>query len=416
MAESTEVRVAPNIYQTASGWRVYLWSHGKLVPKRFKRSQYSLEDVVEYVETFKFKRQQLRRSRQTVIEDPDGHGFRADAETYLARNTTKAMPSYTDRVRDIGLWIKAFGNTLRRSLAAVDIDRQLQAWIDEGYAASTVNGRRTALMAMWTDLDGRSAANPVRDSKVFEEPELLARGIPYALVLRILDAIPSARVYSPKPDAKARQLKTKPRIELMAMTGMRPSQIGRLEKGVHFNVKERWYLIPRSKKGSQRRKPRTPRPMTPKHMTEAMAAVFQRFDELDCYVAATQIRHLRAGMRRAFLAAVKVAEREIRKERRDPTFRFPKGLKPYDLRHSFATEMLTMTNGNYEAVAELLDQADTRHVRRYGLNAIPGVLKNAALAFEQGTAHIRRAAPTIAVSAMPKRRGGGKVSLVKRSL
>lgn len=412
MSATREVRVAPNIYKTPFGWRVYVSRRGVLKPVRFK-PDVTLEELEHFRDSFKLESRRLRREarRANVVELAELAGtFEADATTYLALATVKAMPSYTDRTRDIGRWVKTFRRQPRKAITRTAIDQQLQLWRNAGYAASTVNNRRTALMALFTDLDGRSAANPVRDAKVFEEPELLARGIPYAYVLKILDAIPDARVYSPKPDAKIRQLKTKPRIEVMAMTGMRPSQIGRLERGIHFNVKERWYLIPRSKKGSQRRKPRTPRPMTRKHMTEAMAAVFQRFDDRDCYVTAKQIRHLKSGMRRAFREAMTVAEKQIRRELGNPEFRFPKGLKPYDLRHSFATEMLTQTNGNYHAVAELLDQGDTRHVRRYGLSAIPTVLKTAAVAFEHGTAHLERAAPTIAVSAMPKRRRAGKVS------
>jgi integrase len=284
------------------------------------------------------------------------------------------------------------------------ITQQLQRWMDEGYAASTVNGWRTALMAMFTDLDGPGVLNPVRGSIVFEEPALTARGIPYAYVLKILDAIPDRRVYSTKADAKVRLLKTRPRIGLMATTGMRPSQIGRIEKGVHFNVDERWYVIPRSAKGSQRRRPRTPRPLTRKFMTELQADFFAAFDARDCYSQPDENRHLKAGIRRAFRVATRAAEQEIRRELRDPTFRFPPDLKPYDLRHSFATALLERTGGNFDLVAEHLDQADTRHVRRYGLAAISSLNKQAALAFEAGIKGVPRTPPQTIMTPMPRRR------------
>ena len=149
-----------------------------------------------------------------------------------------------------------------------------------------------------------------------------------------------------------------------------------------------------------------------------MVPVFTWFDALNCYVQPTQIRHLKSGMRRAFRAAVRLAEQQIRKAQRDPTFRFPADLKPYDLRHAFATEMLKQTKGNYQVVAELLDQADTRHVRRYGLGAIPTVMKDAALAFQQGTAAVKRSKPRVVLTTMPTRpkgQSGGKVSLERFS-
>src|SRR4029077_10760026 len=151
--------------------------------------------------------------------------------------TTKAMPSYKDRKRDIELWVAAFRARRRTSITTREIDEQLQQWMDEGYAASTVNNRRTALMAMWTALDGRGAANPVRESQIFEEPELEARGIPFHLVTFILDALPAVRSHSHLRPTKLKHLKTKPRIVLEALTGMRPSQVGRLERGKHFSVK-----------------------------------------------------------------------------------------------------------------------------------------------------------------------------------
>src|SRR4029077_20134938 len=125
----------------------------------------------------------------------------------------------------------------------------------------------------------------------------------------------------------------------------------RLERGKHFSVKERWYVIPRSDKGKQRRTPRTPRPSTRKLMTERQARAFARFDELDCYGT-----YSASSRRRIFNEAVTVATTAIRKALHDPAFSFPKNLVPYDLRHSFGTEMLRVT-GNLETVAELLDQS-----------------------------------------------------------
>lgn len=409
-----EVRVAPNIWKSVDedglhvGWRVYLRQRdprtGRSVkkPKRFP-SETTIEELEYLRNAHKLETKRLRRERRTQAAAAATPGlFSEDAKTYLALKTVKAMPSYKDRDRHITWWSKAFASRKRSSLTTRDIDEQLQQLRNDGKAASTVNGFRTALMAMFSTLDGRGAANPVREAMVFEEPELEPRGIPFALVLTILDAIPDGRSHSHLRPSTVHPLKTKPRLMLEALTGMRPSQVGRLARGKHFSIDERWYVIPRSQKGAQRRRPRNPRPSTRKHMTERQAEAFQRFHDLDCYGA-----YSASSRRRIFNAAVKEAEQVIKKQLRDPSFRFPADLRPQDLRHSFGSEMLRRT-GNLETTAEMLDQSTTRMTRRYALGAIPEVLKKAALAFEDGLPASSRAASTIKPPRAPRRRGGPK--------
>lgn len=390
-----ELRVAPNIYKVIdasgrhAGWRVYVrgphpkTGKSRLAPVRFK-FQTTLEELEHFRDTHKLERRRLvreqRRSKRSAAA-----GFRADANTYLELPTTKAMPSFTTQKAHVDAWVEVFGDRPRRVITTREIDQQLQRWIDAGLSSGYVNRRRTALMAMFTALDGRSAANPVREAQIFEEPELEARGIPFRLVQYILDAIPAARTFSHKRKTKVRYLKSKPRIELEALTGMRPSQIGRMERGKHFSVAERWYIIPRSDKGKQRRRVRNPRPSTRKLMTERQAEAFQRFDELDCYG-----EYSASSRRRIFNQAVNTATEWIRAELQRPDFSFPKDLTPRDLRHSFGTEMLRITK-NEPVVAELLDHSTTRMTKRYALGAIPDVLADAARAFEAAHADVKTA-------------------------
>lgn len=424
-----EVRVAPNIWRTPYGFRVYgrrrdpQTGTSAKTSKRFAWAQLpcscpvpqdacqrcALELLEHYRDTFKLESKRLRREarRRDAADAADRAGtVEADAATYLTLAVVKAMPSYADRARDIRAWVAVLRDAQARSLprrtvTTRRIDEHLQAWINDGYAASTVNGRRTALMALWTTLDGRGAANPVREARVYAEPELQPRGIPYDLVQAILEELPAAIRYTDRPDATIRELKTKPRIELEACTGMRPSQIGRLEPGQHFSIAERWYVIPRSKKGQQRKQPRHPRPATRKHMTDSQAAVFQRFHDLNCYGP-----YSASSRRRQFKAAVAAAEQRIRKARRNPAFRFPPDLKPYDLRHSFATEVYRQTK-DLETVAELLDHSTTRMTKRYALGAVSDVLKAAARQFERGTRRKRKPPSVVRTAKKPPGRAKG---------
>lgn len=397
-----EVKVAPNIYKTARGWRVYVRRRdpetrkSKLTPKRLP-STMTIEEVEDFRDSFKLESKRInreaRRTKSTTARELAGT-FEKDASSYLELKTTRAMPSYKDRARDIKLWIAAFGRRARKSISTKDIDEQLQHWIDGGYAASTVNNRRTALMAMFTRLDGRAAANPVREARVFEEPELAPRGIPIRYVQYILEAIPDAISFSHLRPTKEKPLVSKPRILIEALTGMRPSQVGQLRAGAHYSIDERWYVIPRSQKGQSRRG-RSPRPMTRKHMTEQQAQAFMRFRDLKC-----EGSYSPSSRRRLFNQAVKAAQQRLETE--GSTYRYPKDLVPYDLRHSFATEMLRQTK-NLETVAELIDHSTTRMTKRYALAAVPDVLKDAAAAFESASPWTPDATPRATKPPRPPR-------------
>lgn len=384
MATPRETKVVPSIYRTPYGWRVYVRRPDPLTGRSAKRAfrfppETTIEDLEYFRDRYKLESRKLRRkaAEEAQAEKEELAGtLREAAAEYLELATVKAMPSYKDRVRDVNLWVAALGDRQVDALTTRDVDEQLQEWIDEEFAASTVNHRRTALMHLFTALRGRAAANPVRAARVFDEPELEPRGLPYDLVVRILDAVPSAWVHSAKPTAKVLVVKTRIRLEVMAWTGMRPAQLMRLERH-HVNFKEHWYLTPRSKKGARFRTPRHPRPIVRKPMSADAEAALTRFFEHKC-----EGKFSTSSARRLFARAVRHVEQELQKG--DPTFRMPRGIKPYDLRHSFGTEMLRRTK-SLETVAELLDHSGTRMTRRYALGAIPDVLKDAVQQFEQAT-------------------------------
>lgn len=375
MPSAREVRVAPNIWKTPYGWRVYVSRRGVLKPVRFK-PHVTLEECEHFRDTYKLESKRLRlearRSRAVAAAELAGT-FEEDASKYLALAIVIAMPSYADRTRDINLWVQVFGRLARKAITTRAINEQLQLWRNDGYAASTVNNRRTALMALFSTLDGRAAANPVREALVFDEPELEARGLPYDLVVRILDAIPAVRSFSHLRESKTRPVKTRVRLEVMAWTGMRPAQLKLLSRA-HVNFKDKWFIAPRSKKGTK--KARHPRPLIRKPLAREAAAALRRFFALKC-----EGKFSTSSARRLFARAVRDVEKATKKK-------LP-GLRPYDLRHSFGTEMLRRTK-SLETVAELLDQSTTRMTKRYALGAVTDVLREAVDAFDGGLATGKR--------------------------
>src|SRR4030095_3029552 len=198
------------------------------------------------------------------------------------------------------------------------INNALHRLRKSGFANSSVNKFRTALMSLWTTLDGRSAANPGRDAVVFEEAPLVPRGHSYELLTRILDAIPDERgltidrptlyreVWNEPATVVAKQygvsssflkrlcrslviptpprgywtiapyargprpplargvqgqsadlLKSRARLEVLAWTGMDPLQLARMTAADFSFEGAEWYAPPARQKG--RRARRTPR-------------------------------------------------------------------------------------------------------------------------------------------------------------
>lgn len=371
-----EVRVAPHIYRSRNGWRVYVRRDGALKPIRFKADA-TLETLTTFVADYQKESARLKRERRAEALERAGT-FAGDAAKYLHLKAVQAMPSFADRKRDIDRWVAIFGRRPRGGIASSEIDEQLQVWIDAGVSPSTVNKRRTALMSLYTRLDGRGSANPVRESHVFEEAAPEPRGLPYWLIVRLLNAVPVDRSRPEKGVKGSRDLGSLTRVwfEIMAWTGMTPMQIEQLRPD-RFNLAERWYLSPPRRKGHRR--PRHPRPLVKKPMTERAHAAFARLVKLKAVGRSLD----RSSMRHSLERARKAVERQLRKQKRDDTYVLPR-IRPYDFRHSFGTELYRQTK-RLELVAEMLDHSTFQMTKRYALGAVSAVLKEGMQRFEAAT-------------------------------
>ncbi len=203
------------------------------------RDQWGLSATVKVDDTQREKRFPIGTSLRTVRDwqnamrvalrvavprRPRGN-LKTDAARYLEGVT--AMPSFRERERNIGFWVEEFGERRRDSIGTDEIARILQRWERDGYAASTLNHRRGALMHLWRTLDGKKAANPVADIPRYREPRPEPRGLSWDEVDGILAVMPDRgqpRAGKPLDDAS----KTKARLAVMAFTGLTQSQLKKL--------------------------------------------------------------------------------------------------------------------------------------------------------------------------------------------
>lgn len=317
--------------------------------------------------------QRLEQHRQ---HRADLHGtpgtFRADALRYLL--AVQAMTTYTERVRDIGLWVAIFGDRPRHGIQAHEIrtvrDRWLTVgpkrvwqkvngvgqWVDEArpLAASTVNHRLRALSNLWTVLDGRHAPNPVREEvPEVDEPAEVPRALDYQTIRLILDAMSDqGQALKGKGNRRTYSL-AKVRARVMAWTGVTPKELGKIEP-TDIRWEDAFLLVPARRKG--RGAPGRIVPLGP----EGVAAL-RDFDRLGAYGRFTT----RVVLRSWQLACRAVLGRPVRL---------------YDLRHSFVTGIVRAT-GNLDAAQLLAGHTDRRTTRRYGLSAVLPMLRAGVDAF-----------------------------------
>lgn len=163
-------KIAPGIRQDAYGYQVYCRVDGQFRSRRFPAST-TLTDL----------KKELRLLRSQAVTDtlPEavGRAFADEAEDYLELASVQAMPTYKDRAYRIRRWVEVFGDRDRSTITALEIEKVLTRWRKDGgvdggpLAPATLNQFTTALQALYTKLDGKSAANIVKDVHRFDESE-----------------------------------------------------------------------------------------------------------------------------------------------------------------------------------------------------------------------------------------------------
>lgn len=219
------------IYQTPYGFRVFLRIHGKAHTKRFPPT-YTLEKLQGWRDDH-LKLHKKKKTRGT---------FAADVEDYL--KAVAAMPTFSDRKRQIEAWLPAFGDKARWQITPELIRQQLAAWRvgnvttgQRALAPNTCNHRRVALGHLFRVIDGKNSYNPVLEVPPFKLPPPIKRGVPMDVVVRVL--------------RKIRGRKTRARLEVLAWTGLRPSELMRLTED-HIDLRRKTALIPTAKGGPAR--------------------------------------------------------------------------------------------------------------------------------------------------------------------
>jgi len=346
---------APGIRKHGAGWQTRVKVRGEWAHASWPLET-PLSDMIEWI---KDERARLR----TTLPQTKGGTLAGDVAKYLALESVKAMPTFGERQQHLEEWCAIFGRRRRRSLSALDIEEQRDAWLQVMSAAS-VNKRLRALSNLWTKLDGRRAPNPVLEVHECEEPDAQPRGLPYDVIDAIIAAIPETAVGVKKDGTRttgkniARPSKTKARLRVIAYTGLPHATLKRL-------TRDDLTLFDQDKDGQEtggtilvppRRKGRKHRRAADKPLSEllplipAAAAAFREFDRLDCWGNFSN-----SSMHSAFQRACKTLGIT--------------GLRPYDFRHSYLSAVYQETK-DLRVTGQLGGHRSERTTRRYTLAAV----------------------------------------------
>jgi integrase/recombinase XerC len=316
-------RLPRGLTLTPKGWRITIKRKGQpTYTKRFPRA--TPQEEVE---------RQLLKARDRI-----GAGRRAvtsgtlvsDALRYLT-DYFKGRAGYAERERHLALWCEALGpHTWRSQITRDDVSRVLQGWRAAGLHPETCNKRRAALLAFWNALDGKSATNPVREVPKFRVDAPLPRALTYAQITKAFRTM--------------RKSKTRARLKVMAYTGARPIQVRAMVPD-DWDEQRRTLLLRSTAKGRGTKPHLVP-------LSDQAQAALREFEDTDAWGAFAS-----APMARMWKAAVKAAK-------------LPLGAVPYDLRHSFGTQLYRST-GDLRAVKELMGHSSLTMSERYTLAAVP---------------------------------------------
>jgi integrase len=271
------------------------------------------------------------RARQRGAAIPTRRGTLADDVTrYLA--TVRHMPTYEERKKHLDDWLAALGpDRSRATITTQELDAILSDWLTDPRSATdprplapvSVRHRRTALRHLYRVLDGKSAPNPVADTRRPPDPRPQPRAVPLEHIRRMLEHLPTGQ--------------TRARVMVILATGLPHASVMALQPA-DVDLQRAVARVPARRKGQGAAARLLP-------LNPSAVAAFQEMARTKAWGAFSQ-----SGMRSLVLRACEAAG--------------VAPFTPYQLRHTAATLIYQQT-GSLDTTARLLGHSTTAITQRY---------------------------------------------------
>lgn len=235
--------------------------------------------------------------------------FTGDVTTYL--ETRAGREGYKSDRSHLHAWELAFGTRERHRIKSHDCEKQISAWLEKNKAARTLRHRVRVLKELWHALDGPHARTPVDAIKLPRIPKRAPTPVSEALILAVAESLLKGKrhrkgIGTGKGYGGDSQ-KTYARFLIRALSGQRPSQVGRAKPEHIDRANKVWWVQP-SKGGHP----------IPFPLYDELDLAFQYFDKVSAWGAFDA---------RSFSKTIK-------------RHGWPADVRPYALRHTFAIGQL----------------------------------------------------------------------------
>lgn len=332
------------VRRRVNGWQVFCRVDGKFYSQFFPDGS----DVPLTPFALKNHREALRQRvkkhktsdpavESVLLSTPPTSGsstFASDAIEYL--NIVKPLASYSDTERNINFWVDEFRDRGRHTIEGREVQAVLSRLLDEGYAVNTVRNTRSALMGLYTELDGASARNPAKDaSKFLDRPEEEDHAIPMDVAEAIIAHVPG--------------VETSARLAVMLWTGLPPKLIAQL-KPEDIDLEAKTMKVSARKKGKGvpgRTLPLLPEGVKALRKLLAVGAIGEFSQSTVGHKWKTAAKAEDAAREQKHLRTLGLAQ-----------------TTPYWLRHSFGTHVALKT-GDALAVMQLMMHTNISQTARY---------------------------------------------------
>lgn len=341
--------------------------------QQIKRETFSLETPIKKIIAWQHgaKQELLDAAPAPVVRG----SLAADVDAWILK---LPIGKYRDDTRQVlKHWqVSDVGAKPRHEITRDDILTQRNRWTDAGVAPATINRRVSRLRAMFNYLDGGPAVpHPTDKITKLAEPEAEAREIQPLIVKAILDSIVDhgrPERDGTRPDFSV----TKIRLRVMAWIGHGQATIRRIRpRDLDLN-RARLYLRPRRKgKGTEYGTwvGLLPEAIDALRDFKNARILVDGKERIGLFGLAwsnsSTGKSWRVAIKRATESARRVADETGDRSWLDGFDALPARCKPYDLRHSLASEVLRRT-GDLTAVKEILQHAELDTTLRYARNAV----------------------------------------------
>ena len=211
----TRTRLAPGIYRDASGIaaEVAVGTRPRLnrKGKRFPPGT-TIRDIKHWQE-------RTRIELRDVPNKPKG-SLTKDIDTYL--DQVRYLESWVERRSTLRAWTRRYPALSRRLLTTTKIRAAVNEWRDQGVAPKTINHRLQALRHLYRVLDGKRAYTPVDDVDPLPVPRTPPTIVQPSVVLMVVENLSVG-----ERKGTLRNAKTRARFMVLASTGTRPSELKR---------------------------------------------------------------------------------------------------------------------------------------------------------------------------------------------